>query len=300
MFSKANFFKRVKKILKFLPDKQYIKLYFELHLHRKLDLNNPKTLNEKLQWMKFNYRFPLQTVVSDKILVRKYVEEKIGSTYLIPCYGVWDNVDDIGFNNLPDKFVLKCNHDSGGIVICRDKEKLNINRAKRKLRRSLKINFYYIGREYQYKNIKPRILCEQYISDGNYVPIDYKIYCFNGVPDSILVCTDRFSGDANKASYNFFDEDWNFLPYNNGDSIDDSPNIKKPENLKEMLDIARKLSEDFIFARIDLYDINGSIYFGEITLSPNSGFDPDISYDTDLRFGKKLQIPHIDKNGDYC
>ena len=282
----------VKKSLRFLPDKSYIKLYYRLRVGRKLNMNNPTTLNEKLQWLKFNYRFPLQSIVSDKLLVREYVKDKIGEKYLIPLIGSWKKYDDIDFSMLPEKFVLKCNHDSGGLVVCNDKEKLNHIEARRKIEKSLSSNFFYIGREYQYRNIKPMILCEKFISDNGNVPMDYKIYCFNGVPDVILVCKDRFSKNTHRASYYFFDQEWQFQPLNKGDENIKNVDINKPKNLDEMIDIAKELSKDFVFARIDLYNIDGKIYFGEITLSPNSGFDPDIKYETDLMFGQKLEIPY--------
>lgn len=288
----------IKKSLRFLPDKSYIKLYYRLRVGRKLNMDNPVTLNEKLQWLKFNYRFPLQSIVSDKLLVRDYIKEKIGEEYLIPLLGSWKEFDDIDFSLLPEKFVLKCNHDSGGLVVCTNKDKLNQLKAKNKIEKSLKNNFFYIGREYQYRNIKPMILCEKFISDNGKVPMDYKIYCFNGVPDVILVCRDRFSKNTHRASYFFFDQEWNFQPLDKGDENLQDIDIPKPENLDKMIEIAAKLSKDFLFARIDLYNINGKIYFGEITLSPNSGFDPDIKYETDLMFGKKLVIPYwkyIDK-----
>lgn len=282
----------VKKSLRFLPDKLYIQLYYRLRVGKPLNIKNPTTLNEKLQWLKFNYRFPLQSIVSDKLLVRDYVAEKIGSEYLIPLFGAWEKYDDINFEKLPEKFVLKCNHDSGGLVICTDKGKLDYRKTRNKLEKSLKSNFFYIGREYQYRNIKPMIICEQFISDGGKVPMDYKIYCFNGKPDVILVCKDRFSNNTHRASYLYFDQDWNFLPLNKGDDKLESIDVPKPQHLDKMIEIAKELSKDFVFARIDLYNIEGKIYFGEITLSPNSGFDADIKYETDLMFGNKLDIPY--------
>ena len=141
-----------------------------MRVGRKLNLKNPKTLNEKLQWMKFNYRFPLQTIVSDKYAVREYVRGKIGEEYLIPLYGVWNTFDDIDLSRLPDKFVLKCNHDSGGLAICQNKNQFDITSARSKINRSLKSNFYYVGREYQYKNIVPKIICEEFISNDEKVP----------------------------------------------------------------------------------------------------------------------------------
>lgn len=282
----------LKKSLRFLPDKSFIKLYYRLRVGRKLNSDNPETLNEKLQWLKFNYRFPLQSIVSDKLLVRDYVKEKIGEEYLIPLLGSWEEYSDIDFSSLPKRFVLKCNHDSGGLVVCTDKDKLNYEEAKKKIEKSLKSNFFYIGREYQYRNIKPMILCEKFISDDGNVPMDYKIYCFNGKPDVILVCKDRFRKNSHKASYLYYDQEWNFIPLNKGDDKLPDPKIPMPKNLDKMLEIAKVLSRDFIFARIDLYNIDGQVYFGEITLSPNSGFDADITYETDLMFGEKLKIPY--------
>lgn len=282
----------LKKSLSFLPDKTYIKLYYRLRVGRPLNTENPTTLNEKLQWLKFNYRFPLQSIVSDKLLVRDYVAEKIGAEYLIPLLGSWENYDDVDFDKLPEQFVLKCNHDSGGLVVCTDKGKLNHKEAKSKVEKSLKNNFFYIGREYQYRNIKPRIICEQFISDNGKVPMDYKIYCFNGKPDVILVCRDRFSNNTHRASYFYFDQEWKFQPLNKGDENLTDVDIPEPKNLDKMIEIAKGLSKDFVFARIDLYNIDGRIYFGEITLSPNSGFDADIKYETDLMFGNKLDIPY--------
>ena len=284
----------LKKSLRFLPDKTYIKLYYRLRVGRPLNMKNPTTLNEKLQWLKFNYRFPLQSIVSDKLLVRDYVAERIGAEYLIPLLGQWDNYDDVDFDKLPEKFVLKCNHDSGGLVVCTDKRKLDHKEAKSRVEKSLKSNFFYIGREYQYRNIKPRIICEQFISDNGKVPMDYKIYCFNGKPDVILVCKDRFSANTHRASYLYFDQEWRFQPLNKGDENLTEVDVPKPKNLDRMIEIAKELSKDFLFARIDLYNIDGQIYFGEITLSPNSGFDPDIKYETDLMFGEKLKIPYWD------
>lgn len=288
-----------KKSLFFLPDKVYIQLYYRLRTGRKLNMKNPTTFNEKIQWMKFNYRFPLQSVVSDKLLVRNYVKEKIGKEYLIPLLGKWKKFDEIDFDTLPDQFVLKCNHDSGGLVVCRDKSALDYRKAKNKIEKSLKSNFYTIGREYQYRNIKPMILCEKFISENGKVPMDYKIYCFNGKPDVILVCRNRFSNDSHKAEYLFYDQNWKFLPWIKGDEKKKDPKLPRPKNLDEMLEVAKKLSEDFIYARIDLYNVNGKIYFGEITLSPNSGFYSGLTEETDRILGEKIHIPYwdmIDRN----
>lgn len=290
--NRDEFMLNAKKILFFLPDKAYVRLYYEIHLKRKLNLEHPRSLNEKLQWMKFNCRNPLQTIVSDKYTVRNYVQDRIGVEYLIPLLGVWNKFEDINFSLLPERFVLKCNHDSGGLIIVKNKRDLDIEAAQKKINKSLSTNFYKIGREWQYRNIIPRIICEQFISENGAVPKDYKIYCFNGKPDCILVCTDRFAENSHRAKYYFYDKEWNFLRYNKGDENINAPQIEKPKNLDLMLGIAEKLSKDFAFARIDLYNVRGKVYFGEITLSPNSGFDNDITEETDMMFGKKLIIPY--------
>lgn len=285
----------VKKSLRFIPDKLYIRIYYRMRLGKKLNIKNPQTFNEKLQWIKFNYRYPLQSIVSDKVLVREYVKDKIGEQYLITLYGKWEKFEDINFDKLPNQFVLKCNHDSGGLIVCTNKEELNYKWAKKIIERSLRSNFYYIGREYQYRNIRPMILCEEFISDNGTIPIDYKIYCYNGEPDMILVCRDRFSNKSHRASYLFFDKEWRFLPLNKGDENLVYIDVECPPNLDEMLIVAQKLSKEFIFARIDLYNVGGRVYFGEITLSPNSGFDNDITADTDRLFGEKFKIPYWDQ-----
>lgn len=288
--NKKELIVRIKYSLRFIPDIAYVKLYFGLKLKRKLNLNNPQTLNEKLQWLKFNYRKPLFSYVSDKFTVRKYVKEKIGEKYLIPLLGKYDNFEQIDFKQLPNQFIIKCNHDSGGYYVCREKRNFNEKQAKKVIKSHLKRNFYYIGREWQYKNIRPCVLVEKLMLDEkNELPEDYKITCFNGKVDNIMVCKDRFSKEGVK--FYFFDKDWKFLRYNYGDEkLPKDFSLNKPEKLKEMVEIAEKLSQDFIYARIDLYCIKNEIYFGEITLSPNSGFDTDITYDTDRILGEKLII----------
>lgn len=291
-FNKNKIMIGLKYTLRFLPDELYVKLYYRLRVKRKLDLKNPKTFNEKLQWLKFNDRDPYYAIVVDKYEVRKYIKKTIGEKYLIPLIGVWDKFDDIDFSKLPDKFVLKCNHDSGGIVICTDKSKLNLLEARKTIEKSLKRQFFYIGREWQYKNIKPRIICEEFIGCDDIPPTDYKISCFNGSADNIMLCYGRETGVT---KYYFYNKNWELLKYNKwGKNSPDDFNLIPPDNLQEMFDIAEKLSKDYYYARIDLYNVNGKIYFGEITLCPNSGFDGNILRETDELFGKKMKLPIID------
>lgn len=284
--------KKMKYSLRFLPDKTYIKLYYRLNVKRKLNLKNPKTFNEKLQWLKFNDRDPFYAVVVDKYKVREYIKETIGEKYLIPLIGDWDCFDDIDFEKLPNKFVLKCNHDSGGLVICTDKNKLDIKKAKKVINKSLKCKFYYVGREWQYRNIKPRIICEEFIGENDIPPSDYKISCFNGKPDNIMVCYGRETGTT---KFYFFDLEWNLLRYNKwGEVAPEGFTLPKPENLDEMIKIAEVLSKPYYYSRIDLYNVKGKIYFGEITLCPNSGFDGNLLKETDFLLGEKIKLPTLD------
>lgn len=276
--------------LNFIPDDLYIKLIYKYKMNKSLNLDNPSLFNEKLQWLKLNDRKYLYTKLVDKYGVREYISEKIGKQYLIPLIGVYDRFEDINFDRLPNKFVLKTTHDSGGVVICRDKSNFNINKARKKLNKSLRRNYYYTWREWPYKYVKPRIICEEYMKDKSHEDLkDYKFMCFNGSVKCILVCSDRNSFEGVKMD--FYDEKWNRIKCkrpNHPNSIED---IEKPKNLDEMLDLSIKLSSNIPFIRVDFYEVNGKIYFGELTFYPASGFDkfdPDI-YDKIL--GDWLKLP---------
>ena len=290
--NKNELMKNIKYKLQFISDEKYVKLYYRLKFGKKLNIDSPKTFNEKLQWLKFNDRDPMYSIAVDKYAVRKFISNNNYGNLLIPIYGVFKKFDDIDFEKLPKQFVLKCNHDSGDIAICFDKDKFDIRKAKKTICKSLGRNYYNIGREWQYKNIKPLIICEKFIGENNIPPMDYKISCFNGKPDNVMVCLDREKGSP---KYYFFDRNWELLPYNNlsKNATNDFKNLK-PNNLDEMFDIAEKLSKPYYFSRIDLYNVNGKIYFGEITLCPDSGFDSNLLEEVDLKFGKKLLLPLID------
>lgn len=276
-------------ISRFIPDKLYLKVMFYRHFHKILNFKKPKTLNEKIQWLKINDRNPEYTRLVDKYEVRNYIADVLGERYLIPLLGVWDSVDEINYDALPNQFVLKCNHDSKGVVICKDKKNFNFKATKNMLNNHLKKNGYWYGREWPYKNVKPCIIAEKYMVDESTIELkDYKIMCFNGVPDNIMVCYSRKNGHAD---YDFFDLSWNWLPYNKGDEhLDRNFTIPKPKSLNKMIEIAQKLSKDYYFARIDLYDIEGQAYFGEITFYPASGLDKDITETTDYLLGSKLSL----------
>ena len=274
--------------LNFLPDKQYLELIYWQKFGKRLDLNNPKTFNEKLQWIKLNDRRPEYSMLVDKYEVKKIVASKIGEEYIIPTLGIWDSFEQIDFDSLPNQFVLKCTHDSGGNVICKDKSSLDISAAKEKINRSLRTNYYYQGREWPYKNVKPRIIAEQYMEDkstGNLT--DFKVHCFNGVPKVILVCRDRFG----EMTEDFFSETWEHLSM----ARDEHPNalakLERPSQLTEMLALAEKLSEEFLFIRTDFYTINNSIYFGELTFFPASGLKPFSTKEPDETLEDWLTIP---------
>lgn len=272
----------------FLPDKIYLKIRFYLEMGKKLDLKNPQTFNEKLQWLKLYDRNPEYTKMVDKYEVRKYIAEKIGEEYLIPLLGVWDSFDEIDFDKLPDQFVLKCNHDSGGLVICRDKSKLDIEAARKKINKSLKRDFFKITREWPYKDVKPRIIAEKYMSDSDGKFIDYKFFCFNSFVHNVMVCVDRELGDT---KFYFFDKNWDLLRLNKrGKNAPENFSLPKPENMEKMFEIASILSKGTVFSRIDLYNTDGKIYFGEITFFPSSGFDANLLEETDHLFGDLTKI----------
>lgn len=253
---------------------------------KKLDLKNPQTFNEKLQWLKLYDRNPEYTKMVDKYEVRKYIADKIGEEYLIPLLGVWDKFDDIDFSTLPDQFVLKCTHDSGGLVICKDKSKLDIEAARKKINKCLKRNFYKLTREWPYKNVKPRIIAEKLMVDESGTELkDYKIFCFNGDPKAMFIATDR----PHDTRFDFFDTEFNHLPFTNGHP-NATKEIKRPKGLEEMVQLAEKLSQGMKQVRIDFYDINGKVYFGEITFFHWSGMVPFEPEEWDYKFGEWINI----------
>lgn len=279
-----------KKIFNFIPDKIYLQLIFWARMGQKLDLVKPNTLNEKIQWLKLNDYKDSYPLIVDKYEVRKHIKKTLGEEYLIPMVGgPWPSWEQIEIEKLPKKFVLKTTHDSGGVVVCTDKQTLNVEKARKKLERSLRNNYFWTGREYPYKYIKPQIIAEQFIMDESGIELkDYKILCMNGVPQNIMVCTGRLQGSV---KYYFFDLDWKFLPLNNGDNqLPLDFTLPKPKHLDEMICVAKKLSKNFKLLRVDLYEANDRVYFGEMTLYPDSGFDTDILSSTDIEFGKRLVL----------
>lgn len=255
-------------IAKYLKDELYIRLTYRRLIGHKLNLDNPITFIEKLNWLKLYDRKPEYTRMVDKFEAKKYVASIIGEEYVIPTYGIWNKFDDIDFNTLPNQFVLKCTHDSGSIFICRDISKFDFKRVKKIVSQSIKRNYYYPGREWVYKYIKPRVMIEKLISENKEISInDYKFFNFNGIPKLIQVDIDRFSNHKR----NFYDINWNHLDlklvYENANS-----KVERPKNLEKMVEFSRILAYNIPFCRTDFYSIGDKIYFGEITFYPEAGF----------------------------
>lgn len=271
----------------FLPDKLYLKWKYKLLIGKKLDLKNPKLLSEKLQWLKLYNRNPEYTEMVDKYEVRNYIENKIGKQYLIPLVGVYDNFDDIDFDKLPNQFVIKCTHDSGGLVICKDKNTLNMKAAKKKINKFMKRNYYKVHREWPYKNVKPRIVIEKYIENKDKSDLlEYNIFCFNGIPKLVSVCY----GDKEKNMFNdFYDSDFNKLDlkciYNASNVIFD-----KPKQFDKMKEIASILSKNIPHLRVDFYLCNNKIYLGELTFFHFAGFTKFEPKDYEITLGNYLKL----------
>lgn len=281
--------KRNPQRLKILSDKTFLKIKYYSKFEKKLNLRNPKTFNEKLQWLKIYNRKDNYKKLVDKYLVRDYIKETIGERYLIPILGVWDKFDDIDFNELPDKFVLKTTHDSGTVIICENKENINVLEIREKISDSLKRNYFYSGREWPYKFVKPRIIAEKFIEDIKDGDLkDFKLFCFNGKVQLILVCSDRFDESGLKET--FFDTDWNRVNIKRKTHSVSKIKIEKPNNLKEMIVLAEILSKEMTFLRVDFYDVNNTVYFGELTFFPASGFEGFIPFESDRLLGDWLNI----------
>lgn len=275
----------------FLSDETYLKLLFFYRCHYRLNLANPKTFNEKLQWLKLNYIQPEYTKMVDKIDAKEYVKNILGEEYIIPTIATWNTVEDIEWNKLPNQFVIKCTSDSGSIVVCKDKSKFDIHKAARKLKKMWQKNYYLKNKEYPYRNIKPRIIAEKYLEDeSGYELRDYKFFCFNGVAKYFKIDFDR-STEHHANYYNIEGQLQDF-----GETIfAPIPNksIKIPNNLAKMVDVSNLLANVIRspFVRIDLYNVNGKIYFGEITFFPYSGMMTFTPPEWDLNLGEKLKLP---------
>jgi glycosyltransferase len=269
-------------------DEIYVRVEYFIVFGKRLRLKNPQTYSEKLQWLKLHEGDPIYTRMVDKAEAKKYVTEIIGEEYIIPTYGVWNHFDEIDFDKLPDQFVLKTTHDSGGVIICKDKKTLDKNAAKVKLEKSLKNDYYYTSKEWPYKNVVPRIIAEKYMEDESGELCDYKLFCFDGKMKALFIATDRFtSGEETK--FDFFDENFNHLPFTNGHPNATKP-IKKPESFQQMKDLAEKLSQKIPHVRVDFYCTNGKIYFGELTFFHWGGFKRFEPEEWDFKFGEWFKL----------
>ena len=279
-----------RKLARYIPDRLYLMIKYRAILGRWPNIENPQYMSEKIQWLKLYQRNDIYPKLVDKYLVREYIANQLGEEYLVPLLGVWDKASDIDWDNLPDKFVLKCTHGSHTNIICTDKSKMDIKSACQKLDSwMLDEQTFYYGREWPYKYVKPRIIAEMFIESSTAGGIvDYKFMCFSGKADNVMLCTDRQTGNV---QFNHFNKEWQFLPYQYVDKNKPSDfTVKKPLLMDKMFEIAELLASPFPYVRVDLYCENNKIYFGELTFYPQSGFDTDYTVETDLYLGNKIEL----------
>ncbi|RDU22849.1 glycosyl transferase [Anaerosacchariphilus polymeriproducens] len=278
----------IKGWLNWLPDDTLLKFIYRIRFDKNLNLKNPRTFNEKIQWLKLYDRKAQYTRMVDKYAVRKLIKKNLGDEYLIPLLGVWNTFEEINFDELPNQFVMKCTHDSGSVIICKDKEKFDINEAKEKMKKALNRNYYYLWREWPYKNIKPRIIAEKYMLDESNSELkDYKFMVFNGEVKCSFVCHNRYGKEG--LYVDFYDKDWNRMSferhYHSSNII-----LPKPKNYDLMVKISEDFSKGIRFIRIDFYEINGKLYFGEFTFYPGSGLEEFSPEWYDKKFGSWLNL----------
>jgi len=292
----ADFYKKIFKdrekrlklisLLSFVPDEPYIKLVYRIKTGKNLNLKNPQTVNEKLNWLKLHNKHEEYTELVDKLKVRKYITEKLSAEYLFPLLGEWDSFDEIDFDSLPESFVLKCNHDSGSVKIIKDKGKADKKALRKFFNGRLSMNSYNFGREYPYKNVKPKIFAEKLMksSDGKGIR-DYKFFCFDGEPKLMFVASDR----ENDVRFDFFDMSFNHLDiYNIHQNAETVP--EKPKNFERMKDLCRVLTKGMKTVRLDLYEIDAKVYFGEFTFFHGGGFYEFFPEEWNKKLGDLIDI----------
>lgn len=279
-----------KGMLNWMDDKTYLKFLFRATIGNKLDLKNPKTFSEKLQWLKLYDRNPEYTKMVDKYEAKLYVADKLGAEYVVKNYGVWDNFNDIDFDALPDQFVLKSTHDCGGLVICPDKSKLDIEAARKKIEKSLRRNYFFLSREWPYKNVKPRIIAEEFLSDASGDLKDYKMMCFNGKFECCFFCFDR--NEKGKARIATFNKKWENMQFGRDAVYTD--NVLKPSNYEKMIELAEKISKGHPFLRVDFYEVNEKLYLGELTFFPAGGIAKFTPEEWDSKLGDLIDLPITD------
>lgn len=275
-----------------MNDENYIKLLYKITYNKKTDLSNPKTFNEKINWLKLNDRKEIYTTMVDKNLAKDYVANIIGREYIIPTIGVYNSFDEIDFNELPNQFVIKCNHDSGNVFICKDKERFDFKTARKRISNSLKKDFYYINREWPYKNIKRKIIIEKYMKDNDSDDLtDYKFYCFNGKPKYLYISNGL--SDHTRTRLDFLDINFNRAPFGRKDYKHFEKIPPQPKKYKEMIKLAEILSDNIPFLRVDFYEINNKIYFGELTFSPCGGFMKFYPKEWDKKLGDMIDLSEV-------
>ena len=277
------------KISRLLTDSMYTRIKYYLKVGKKLNLENPQMFNEKLQWLKLNDRNNLYTTLVDKYEVREYIEKTIGSEHLVPLYGVFDSPKNINFDELPEQFVLKANHTSGDFFICKNKNEINQEELLKLLNSWMKREYFWVQREWPYKNVVPKIICEQLlVQDDTEELRDYRVFCFHGEPKFIAI--DFSINDKNKVRRNLYDLEWNLLDAQISYPQELEIKINKPEKLDEMLNFSREISRDLPHSRIDFYYIKGHIYFGEITFYHQAGFGMITPPEFDQKLGEWIKI----------
>lgn len=281
----------IKLLNKMFSDESYLKIIYHLYFGRPLNLKNPKRFTEKIQWLKIYGRTPINVVMADKYAVKEYIREHIGEQYVIPLLGVWDRPEDIDFSKLPERFVIKCNHNSGtGMYICRDKSQLDEKVVRKEIQKGLRQDYFLGSREYAYKDIPKKIIAEKYMEDNETKELrDYKFFCFDGEPRVFFIALGRLQGE-DSVTFDFFDMDYNHLPFTNG-----HPNAKvppqKPKCFEEMKQLATKLSKGMPHVRIDFYEVNGHVFFGEFTFSHWGGLVPFNPEEWDYKLGEMISLP---------
>lgn len=279
--------KSIIRCLTWIPDSVYLRILYRQQTGKRLNLRNPQTFNEKLQWLKINNRNPLFTQMVDKVGVREIIAKTVGEEYLVPILGVWNTVEEIDFDALPNQFVLKCTHDSGDLIICRNKQELDIEKAKEKLRRGLNTDLYLKGREWPYKNVKPRVYGEVYMSDEDSDQLtDYKVYCFNGEPKLIQVDYDRFTNHKRQ----FYNTAWELTNIAWHLPSDMTKELPKPAGLEKILEISNLFAKEIPFLRVDFYVVGKKLYIGETTFFPGAGFGKWMPEGTDEVLGQWLTL----------
>lgn len=276
--------------LNWVPDSLYLKVLYRVIMGRKLNLKNPKEYNEKLQWLKLNDRKPEYSTMVDKYEVRGYIEDLLGDKYLIPCLGIYDSVDDIDIDALPDRFVLKCTHDSGSVEICKDKSSFDIEGARHRLSQAMKRNYYATYREWPYKSVKPRIIAEGYLEGDGGDLKDYKVMCFNGEAKIIEVHENRFV-EGKVHTQTFYDREWNIVPLTQVETVTVDRPSERPRQLEEILRLSELIAKDMYHVRIDWYIEGDKIYFGEITFFDGSGFESFSTPEMERMLGDMINLP---------